>query len=65
MLERVRERYAATGRTLLDPLGFNNTFAILVRGRDARAHGLTRISDLAARSRRLARRLRLRVPRTG
>jgi len=43
----VRELYARTGRTLLPPLGFNNTFAILVRGRDARALGLKTIEDLA------------------
>jgi osmoprotectant transport system permease protein len=41
----VRERYARTGRTLLPPLGFNNTFAILVRGQDARALGLKTIDD--------------------
>jgi len=41
----VRELYARTGRTLLPPLGFNNTFAILVRGRDARALGLKTIDD--------------------
>ena len=29
------------------PFGFNNTFAITVRRRDATRHGLTRISDLA------------------
>jgi osmoprotectant transport system permease protein len=34
--EEVRDQYARTGRTLLPPLGFDNTFAILVRGRDAR-----------------------------
>jgi osmoprotectant transport system permease protein len=45
VFERVREAYAATGRTTLAPLGFNNTFAILVRGRDARARGLRTISD--------------------
>ncbi len=44
---RVRDRYAATGRTVLPPLGFDNTFAILVRGRDARALGLRTIDDLA------------------
>jgi osmoprotectant transport system permease protein len=43
--ERVRERYAETGLTLLEPLGFENTFAILVRGDDARRFGLTTISD--------------------
>ena len=31
----------------LDPLGFNNTFAILVRGDDAKALGLKTISDAA------------------
>jgi osmoprotectant transport system permease protein len=42
----VREQYARTGRTLLLPLGFNNTFAILVRSRDARERGLRTIDDL-------------------
>jgi osmoprotectant transport system permease protein len=43
----VRERYSTTGRAVLPPLGFNNTFAILVRGRDARALGLRTIDDAA------------------
>jgi osmoprotectant transport system permease protein len=43
----VRELYARSGRSLLPPLGFNNTFAILVRGDDARARGLKTIEDLA------------------
>jgi osmoprotectant transport system permease protein len=43
----VREAYARSGRTLLEPLGFNNTFAILVRGRDARELGLRTIEDAA------------------
>jgi osmoprotectant transport system permease protein len=42
----VREQYARTGRTLLPPLGFNNTFAILVRGADARRVGLKTIDDV-------------------
>ena len=46
----VREQYARTGRTLLPPLGFNNTFAILVRGRDARERSLRTIDDAGARS---------------
>lgn len=46
-LARTRELYARSGRTLLEPLGFNNTFAILVRGEDARTLGLRTISDLA------------------
>src|SRR5207342_1038099 len=33
--EHVRELYAGAGVTALEPLGFNNTFAILVRTRDA------------------------------
>jgi osmoprotectant transport system permease protein len=47
VMTRVRAAYAASGRTLLEPLGFDNTFAILVRGRDARAHGLRGIDDAA------------------
>ena len=42
--------YAKSGRTLLPPLGFNNTFAILVRGADARARGLRTIDDAARES---------------
>jgi osmoprotectant transport system permease protein len=45
--EDVREQYARTGRTLLPALGFDNTFAILVRGKDARSLGLKTIDDLA------------------
>ena len=33
---RSAQRYADAGLTLLEPLGFENTFAILVRGEDAR-----------------------------
>jgi len=46
----VRDLYARTGRTLLPPLGFNNTFAILVRGTDARSRGLKTIEDAARES---------------
>ncbi|MGC4082896.1 MAG: ABC transporter permease/substrate-binding protein [Vicinamibacterales bacterium] len=42
-----RERYAAQGLTIGAPLGFNNTFAMLVRGDDARTLGLRTIDDLA------------------
>src|SRR5262249_52701184 len=45
VFERVRDRYADSGRLLLPPLGFNNTFAILVRARDARSLGLHTIDD--------------------
>ena len=45
--QRVRDLYARGGVTLLPPLGFDNTFAMLVRGRDARANGLRTIDDAA------------------
>jgi len=44
---KVRDLYAASGRTLLPPLGYDNTFAILVRAADARARGLRTIEDAA------------------
>src|SRR4051812_10287004 len=50
VFDTVRELYAKTGRTLLPPLGFNNTFAILVRGADARSRGLRTIDDAARES---------------
>jgi osmoprotectant transport system permease protein len=43
---RVAALYAESGRTVLPPLGFNNTFAILVRTADARRLGLKTISDV-------------------
>ena len=49
----VRQQYASTGRTMLAPLGFNNTFAILVRRVDARALNLRTISDLSVHAPRL------------
>jgi osmoprotectant transport system permease protein len=45
--ERVRQAYAAAGLTMLPPLGFENTFAILVRGEAARRLGLRTIDDAA------------------
>jgi osmoprotectant transport system permease protein len=42
---RVADSYAATGRTMLAPLGFNNTYVILVRGETAQRNGLKTISD--------------------
>jgi glycine betaine/choline ABC-type transport system substrate-binding protein len=48
----VRDLYARSGRALLPPLGFNNTFAILVRGADARSRGLKTIDDAARESSR-------------
>jgi osmoprotectant transport system permease protein len=43
----VRDLYARSGRVLLAPLGFDNTFAMLVRGADSRARGLRTIDDAA------------------
>lgn len=43
----VRDLYASSGRAVLSPLGFDNTFAILIRGRDARERGLRTIEDAA------------------
>jgi len=48
VLDRVRRRYAEGGLTLLEPLGFENTFAILVRGEDARRLHLRTIEDAAS-----------------
>lgn len=46
--DAVRREYAEQyGLTVLDPLGFENTFAILVRGGDARRLGLKTVSDAA------------------
>jgi len=45
-LARARELYAPGGLSVLGPLGFNNTFTILVRARDARRLGLRTIDDL-------------------
>ena len=46
--QQARELYARVGITTLDPLGFNNTFAILVRTGDAKRLGLRSIEDLRA-----------------
>jgi osmoprotectant transport system substrate-binding protein len=46
--ERVRKAYADRfGITLTEPLGFDNTFAMVVRGEDARRLHLRTISDIA------------------
>jgi len=50
VFDTVRTLYAKSGRALLPPLGFNNTFAILVRGSDARARRLRTIDDAARES---------------
>ena len=51
VLDTVRDRYASSGRAMLPPLGFNNTFAMLVRGADARRLGLRTISDAVPHAR--------------
>jgi osmoprotectant transport system permease protein len=48
VMNRVRDLYADSGRTLLPALGFDNTFAILVRGADARKLRLRTIDDVAS-----------------
>lgn len=45
-LARARTRYAERGISVLEPLGFNNTFAMLVRGDEARRRGWKTIDDL-------------------
>jgi glycine betaine/choline ABC-type transport system substrate-binding protein len=50
VLDRVRQTYAAAGLTVLQPLGFNNTFAILIRGEDARRYSLKTIDDAASKT---------------
>jgi osmoprotectant transport system permease protein len=47
VLEAIRQRYSRAGLTLLPPLGFDNTFAILVRTADAERLGLRTIADAA------------------
>ena len=45
-LDRARALYADVGLSVLAPLGFDNTFTILVRSSDARALSLRTIDDL-------------------
>jgi len=48
VLAEVRARYAERGLVWTEPLGFENTFAIVLRGDDAERLGIRRISDLVA-----------------
>jgi len=51
VLDQVREDYARKFHLEVEPsLGFNNTFAIVVRGEDARAFGLKSLSQLDAQA---------------
>jgi osmoprotectant transport system permease protein len=47
VLDAIKTRYAEAGITVAAPLGFNNTFAILVRRADAERHALRTIGDLS------------------
>jgi osmoprotectant transport system permease protein len=47
VLATVRAGYGPLGLTVGEPLGFNNTFALVMRQGDAKAQGIARISDLA------------------
>ncbi len=50
VLDRVRGEYRRRWNLeWLNPLGFNNTFAMVVRGPDARAQGLETLSDASRR----------------
>jgi osmoprotectant transport system substrate-binding protein len=51
VLRRVRDEYARIGLQWLEPLGFDNTFAIVVRSETARRDGLDNISAAARRPR--------------
>lgn len=53
VLREVRERYRALGLVVVEPLGFNNTYALVVRPDEAARLGLRRISDLAPHASRL------------
>jgi osmoprotectant transport system substrate-binding protein len=49
VLDRVRREYASRFKLLVtEPLGFNNTFAIVIRGEDARRMGIRTLSEAAA-----------------
>ena len=57
--EQVKKEYAEKFRLAVsEPLGFENTFAILVRGAEARRLGLKTISDAAPHAPRVACRFR-------
>jgi osmoprotectant transport system permease protein len=45
VFDAIKARYAAAGLTLMDPLGFENTFAMLIRGEMASRLGLHTLSQ--------------------
>jgi osmoprotectant transport system permease protein len=53
VLDIVRDRYRSLGLHVGEPLGFDNTFALVMRSSDARRLGIARISDLAPHAARL------------
>jgi osmoprotectant transport system permease protein len=53
VLETVREGYRALGLVVGDPLGFDNSYALVMRNDRAEALGIARISDLARHAPRL------------
>jgi glycine betaine/choline ABC-type transport system substrate-binding protein len=50
VLDRVRAEYATKGLKWCDPLGFDDSFAMIVRGSDARASHLVTLSDAERRA---------------
>ena len=47
--ERVKKEYAERfGFEVTEPLGFENTFAMVIRGEDAKKYNLQKLSDIAA-----------------
>lgn len=48
VLRSVRAGYREMGLRVFDPLGFNNSFALVMRRDDAQRKGIKRLSDLAA-----------------
>jgi len=50
VLERVRAAYAKAGLVWTAPLGFDNTFALVIRGDDAAKLGVRTISDAVPRA---------------
>ena len=47
-LAELNAKLASMGIAVAVPLGFNNTYALAMRGDDARAKGVARLSDLKA-----------------
>ena len=50
--ERVKEAYAKDGLVWMEPLGFDNTFALVIRGDESHRLGLQTISDIVPYAKR-------------